>query len=103
MGKLSSYTEVKKVFGERQGEPDSGIIEVYYAEDGQIKGIAYVCPCGCDRTIWTPIKNGEKEPGYCQYQDLTLTPSVRWMCGCNAHFNITKGLVVWHGDSGKRP
>ena len=102
MGKsCNHYTEVPKVFGERDPSTlDFGIIEVYYYQ-GEVEGIAFICPCGCGRAVWIPIHNPVKKEHHWQYRNLTLTPSVRWLSGCKAHFNITDGAVVWHTDSGK--
>lgn len=44
-----------------------------------------------------PVCHGTgKQPGA-----VTLSPSVRYTGGCKAHFNITDGKTVMHGDSGR--
>jgi hypothetical protein len=72
--------------------------------DGKLESVNFLCPCGCGMECYTPVvpkgqprgqRVWEYEPG------PTITPSIRYTGGCMAHFNITDGKAVMHGDSGR--
>ena len=102
---ITEYKEVRCVFGGPDpGVPKLGEMFVFY-DDKEPQGAEYLCPCGCGNSVYTPISSAEKpkDPHKWQYSNLkgpTISPSVRWICGCKAHFNITDGKVIIHGDSG---
>jgi len=64
------------------------------------------CPCGCGYVItlplqkphrpkWTLSQNGSKRP--------TLYPSVWQNKGCNSHFWIEDGKIIWCNNTGDEP
>lgn len=73
--------------------------------DGQLEAVDFRCPCGCGAECYTPVTpmNEPKQERHWQFDEATttLSPSVRYLGGCKAHFNITNGKTVMHGDSGK--
>lgn len=87
---------------------EPGIIRVLYVNG--VPGMCeFLCPCGCEspclalfptaeqqRTPHRPLWNFAKGS-----HGPTISPSIRYLGGCKAHFNITDGKVVMHGDSGK--
>lgn len=104
------YTEQRCEFGGPDpGDPQPGIIQVFY-ENGIPLMVDFLCPCGCGRTCPTHLLSPgqEKKPNDRHWEfrrgrddTVTLLPSIRWTSGCRAHFNITDGEAVIHGDSGK--
>jgi len=77
-------------------------------KDGTVYAVDMQCPCGCGAGCFTPIigehHERNKPPGFHAWDYApgpTLTPSIRYMGGCKAHFNITAGKVIVHGDSGQ--
>ena len=86
-------------------------MQVIRMEDGEPYAVDFLCPCGCGNTCYTPLvtkdrprKNGggpKWDFSYGPKGNITLSPSIRWLSGCKAHFNITDGEVKIHGDSGK--
>lgn len=116
--RLFTYREEWHLFGGPDpGTPPPGIMFVFYEPsknlDGTEKrtptGVDMLCPCGCGYSFYTPLITPELEgrENLHRWRYLpgsggpTLTPSIRWRGGCKAHFNITDGKVIWHGDSGK--
>lgn len=73
--------------------------------NGVLHAVCFRCPCGCGAECYTPVtpKSEPKQEHYWQYDQvsMTITPSIRYLNGCKAHFNITNGKIVFHGDSGK--
>lgn len=82
--------------------PPAGVMWVFM-EGETAEAVEFLCPCGCGKSIYTPLH--APHPQRWAYQrgpnGPTITPSIRWTAGCKAHFNITDGQVVWHSDSGK--
>lgn len=86
-----------------------GIFALWLKEDGTPTFCDFRCPCGCGAECQTYLANsGDSWPPPGQrwtyskgLNGPTLTPSIRYLSGCKAHFNITDGKVVMHGDSGK--
>ena len=102
---IESYKEEVHQFGKEFNLPKvpAGVMYVF-EEDGNVEGVEYLCPCGCDMVIYTPC-HSPKIDRFWEFErgsnGPTLKPSVRWISGCKAHFNITDGKVIIHGDSGK--
>lgn len=102
--------EYKPVRFDRWLNPDErvppGEIWIFHNPiDGQLEGVDFVCPCGCGSRCWTPVTPSDqpKQERHWQFDEKTTTisPSIRWLSGCKAHFNITNGKTVMHGDSGQ--
>ena len=84
-------------------EPPSGIMWVFY-EGNEVWAVNFMCPCGCGSQTYTPIRKRKHGPAWNFKEDKdgpTITPSIRFIGGCKAHFNITNGKTVFHGDSGQ--
>lgn len=97
------YVEQACEFGRNDpGIPEPGIMQVFY-EDGKPVMVDFRCPCGCGSTC--PTHLGLPTPRHWEFlrgaNGPTLTPSIRFLGGCKAHFTITDGEVTMHGDSGK--
>ena len=73
---------------------------------GRVQAVDFLCPCGCGSECYTPVAEGPA-PGNRVWgfgrgpNGVTLSPSIRYTGGCKAHFNITDGKAVMHGDSGR--
>lgn len=78
-------------------------------ESGHVHNVYFHCPCGCGGDLTLPVtdkdKGEAKHPHRWHYSrgphGPTVEPSVRHLDGCKAHYNITDGKTVIHGDSGK--
>lgn len=71
-----------------------GAIEIRPVYKGTaIGGIAFVCPCGCGRDGWLPLKperaNGWEWNG--DHAKPTLSPSILQSGGCRWHGYLTDG------------
>lgn len=101
MSVIKSYTEERVVFGEVMDcNPPPGVMWVAFEGKKPMAAI-YVCPCGCGKDIYTPV-NGSRGWQYSHGPNgPTLSPSVRWVQGCKAHFFIKDGKVEFCSDSGK--
>ena len=109
MTQILSYKTVRCVFGGPDpGKPEPGIIQVFM-EDGVPSMVDFLCPCGCGNTCPTHLTSPgeEKKQNDRRWQfsegpnGVTLSPSIRWLNGCKAHFHITDGQTKFAGDSGK--
>lgn len=74
--------------------------------DGFVEAVTFQCPCGCGRECYTPVTDATRgqlktERHWLYSAGPTLTPSIRYIGGRRAHFNITDGRAVIHGDSGQ--
>ena len=86
-----------------------GEMLVLLDENGVVAAVDFHCPCGCGSDCYTPVTDATKGQAKTERHWLysrgpngvTLTPSIRYTSGCRAHFNITDGKVIVHGDSGK--
>lgn len=104
MPPITEYREERHPFG-AAGLPDvvpSGVMWVFM-EDGQPVAVDFRCPCGCGASCYTPLRmNHPQRWDYSQGPNgPTLTPSIRYLGGCKAHFFITDGKAVMCGDSGE--
>lgn len=101
-----TYVEKRIVFGEApQHKPAVGEIWVMVGPDDKVEAVDFLCPCGCGNSCYTPVDEDAKLERHWQFSrgpnGVTLSPSIRYLSGCKAHFNITDGKAVIHGDSGK--
>lgn len=79
-----------------------------FTEDGVAVAVDFLCPCGCGSECYTLVTDASKGQPKSERHWLyskepngpTLWPSIRYTGGCKAHFNITDGEVIIHGDSG---
>lgn len=101
---ITQYREERHDFG-AEGLPPfpaPGVMWVFI-ENGEPVAVEFLCPCGCGRTRYTPLRGNH--PHRWEYSQgsngPTLTPSIRCTGGCKTHFNIIDGKVIMHGDSGK--
>lgn len=80
-----------------------------FLKDGKVTAVDFLCPCGCGSECYTPVTDATqgqpKTDRHWLYsrgsEGVTLSPSIRYTGGCKAHFNITDGKAVMHGDSGR--
>ncbi|MBD3571621.1 hypothetical protein EJ082_01340 [Brevundimonas diminuta] len=71
-----------------------GAIEIRSYPDGSVGGIAFICPCGCKREGYLPVKPDDPGPRWDWNGDRerpTLTPSVLFRGGCEWHGFLTAG------------
>lgn len=100
---MQKLIERDEVWGTNWPEAKPGEM-VVIRRDGVPVMVEFVCPCGCEQTIPTPLsypgsKGGPPRWNYIPGK-VTIEPSIRWISGCKAHFNITDGKAVFHADSG---
>lgn len=107
MSTTAEYKEERREFGAAYPDavPLPGVMWVYEHE-GEVVAVNFLCPCGCGSECYTPVTDATKgrpktERHWLYSSGPTLTPSIRYVGGCKAHFNITNGKTVMHGDSGK--
>lgn len=103
--KIDSYVEKRVEFGKVDEKLEPGVMLVM-VEGDVVQAVDFLCPCGCGAECYTPIVGPERprksnRPIWDYAPGPTLSPSIRFTGGCKAHFNITNGKTVWHGDSGK--
>jgi hypothetical protein len=104
MSVITEYREERHEFGNNtlSGLPPPGVMWVFM-ENGEPCSVDFLCPCGCGSSCYTPLRMNH--PHHWNYSKgsngPTLSPSIRYTGGCKAHFNITDGKVIIHGDSGK--
>jgi hypothetical protein len=108
----TKYTAVDCLFaGPDPGKPLPGIMYVFKDELGVPQMVEFLCPCGCGRLCPTHVISiEEKQSNINEWKNkcwgfdektLTISPSIRYLSGCKAHFSITNGKVEFYGDSGK--
>jgi hypothetical protein len=105
---IASYVERRVTFGEVNGVPAPGEIWTMMKDD-IVEAVNFRCPCGCGAECYTPVADSTKGLPKTEHEWLyskgpngpTLSPSIRYLGGCKAHFNITDGKAVMHWDSGK--
>lgn len=104
------YRIEEKAFGKVYGVPELGIMWVIKEDNDYVCAVNFLCPCGCGSECYTPVTDAAKgEPkmdhhwhyNYTPSGGVTITPSIRYVGGCKAHFNITNNEAIFHGDSGK--
>lgn len=105
---ISSYVEERHELGEPglPATPPSGVMWLFTEIgqpdplDAKIVAVEFLCPCGCGSSCYTPLE-GPHPHCWSYSPGPTLTPSIRFLGGCKAHFNITNGKTVIHADSGR--
>lgn len=101
---IAEYREERHPFGTDNlpPKPEPGVMWVF-VEEGEPVAVDFLCPCGCGSSCYTPLRLNH--PHHWNYakgtNGPTLAPSIRYTGGCKAHFNITDGKTIIHGDSGK--
>lgn len=103
--KITKYTTRRAEFGDDYPDPTDNEMVVVY-ENGVPYMIDFLCPCGCGSKcpihLVPPGEQHKERRWEFDAATLKLTPSVRFLSGCKAHFNIEDGGVVkMHDDSGK--
>lgn len=107
--KILEYQVIPKIWGADDGSvPAPGEMFLFF-DGGMPMMVDLRCPCGCEMTCPTHLAEpGKKQPGdrhwvlsLDEQNRPTLTPSIRWVNGCKAHFNVTAGRTIFHDDSGK--
>lgn len=66
--------------------------------------INYMCPCGCRREVRLPRRDAypnAKNAWSVDVEAKSITPSVREMMNCKAHYFITGGKAKFCSDSGR--
>lgn len=107
MSKTERYNEIEYKWGDDRPKPIAGEMQVIVQRD-EVVAVDFLCPCGCGHSCFTPIvssmyKRGEN-PACWDYHTAgrMISPSVRWLSGCKAHFFIrADGIVEWCSDSGR--
>jgi hypothetical protein len=107
---IELYTEEPHTFGDvpPADKLKPGVMWVI-SDEGGVCAVDFLCPCGCGSECYTPVtdatKGQPKTERHWLYSrglgGVTLSPSIRYTGGCKAHFNITDGKTVMHGDSGR--
>ncbi len=106
---IESYAEVPYDFGTcPPRDPAPGEIWIISDADAVV-AVEFLCPCGCGRSCYTPVTDATKGQPKTERHWLfsrgpagvTLSPSIRYLSGCKAHFNIEDGKTKMHADSGK--
>jgi hypothetical protein len=88
---------------EERPDPKPGEMHLLRYDDKD-HALDFLCPCGCGADCYTPLKASGREPSWSYVPGTngpTVSPSIRYLAGCVAHFTITDGAVEFHGDSGK--
>jgi hypothetical protein len=105
MAAITEYREERHAFGEAglPSHPPPGVMWVFMEGDTPV-AVNFLCPCGCGAECYTPLEG--PRPHKWAYSKgpnggPTLSPSIRYLGGCKAHFNIEDGKSIIHGDSGK--
>lgn len=110
MPKIETYKDELREFG--RVEPEERLLpgQMLVISDGNgVCAVDFLCPCGCGSECYTPVTDATKgQPKTERHwlfsrgpNGVTLTPSIRYLGGCKAHFNITDGRAMIHGDSGR--
>lgn len=76
-------------------EPD---IIYIIGENSMFWMLGFLCPCGCQSTINLNLLEESFPCWDYSIQNsslITLNPSVRRVKGCESHFFIQKGCVIW--------
>src|SRR6202035_3749520 len=64
-----------------------------------------LCPCGCEDAVFLSLVEGDR-PHWCLALDPndrpTLSPSVHRKVGCQSHFHLRRGSIVWAGRQSPR-
>lgn len=77
--------------------PPPGVLHVHRA----LEQIRYCCPCGCGALVQLPITLAPAvpPPGRWQYlhspDEPTLAPAIEHLEGCQSHYHLHGGRVVW--------
>lgn len=67
-------------------------------ENGFVWQVAMMCPCGCRKTLHLPVlENTNPRWRYVIHEDNTvsLNPSVWRRVGCQSHFHLRRGVILW--------
>jgi len=81
----------------------AGELAVLVGPDALPRSVHFECPCGCGQHVMLPAQGaptefrGRREWWQADLVDgrLTLSPSVRMLTGCGAHFFVRASRVVW--------
>lgn len=59
--------------------------------------VGFLCPCGCGDKIYLPLDGPEEQRWSLKMERgrPTITPSIKQRGGCESHFFLTAGEVVW--------
>jgi len=71
---------------------------IYIVGDEEFQAIAIMlCPCGCNSKIHLNLLPGNKPTWSISTKSgaLTLKPSVWRKVGCESHFFLRKGKIIW--------
>lgn len=65
----------------------------------------FLCPCK-GHHLCLPLQSSDHKVKWTHaggefFDSVTITPSVRVLDGCKAHFNITDGKIMLHQDNGQ--
>lgn len=81
----------------------AGELAVLVGPDGEPRSVHFDCPCGCEQPVMLPAQGApaeyraRREFWQADLVDgrLTLSPSVRMLTGCGAHFWVRASRVDW--------
>ena len=71
-------------------------------EDGEPRCIVLLCPCGCGQTIHLNLLSQTRPCWTYEIHrsgTISLTPSIWRTKGCNSHFFIKRGKLIWCPDA----
>ena len=70
-------------------------------EDDAYWAAVFVCPCGCSAEVWLNLLEHKDRPTWtvegAQGGKAHITPSVWRQTGCQSHFFIKRGRLIWAG------
>ena len=100
--RIESYRAVTLDPGAHRDIPPPGVMLVTTLDDGTPEYAHFACPCGCDDILGANLIPQKRVGGTSCWtltapnDKPTLDPSVRVVGGCQSHFYIRDGLVIWY-------
>lgn len=92
--KIDQYST--KYINYHAGQMEEGILYVSSKADADgVKGVWYICPCGCGIYMRIPYVGKRKWDIIIKDDKVTLSPSILLKTHCKSHYFIRDGRVVW--------
>lgn len=68
-----------------------------WLHEGQHRGVAYKCTCGCSREVWLPLNIDQHPSWNLEINNglVTISPSILELSGCKSHYFIRNSEVRW--------
>jgi hypothetical protein len=97
--KLKGFFSSTYIVAQVEDEPDTVDSKTLYVigEGDFLAFVVMLCPCGCNKKIHLNLMPGNKPTwSLSKLKGVpTLRPSIWRKVGCNSHFFIREGKVVW--------